>query len=123
MTPNQAVPGDPTMQPIDTTDLTEEEIAAVINSTGFQKMLRYRRLAQGIEVLREEDEIFDSLVTTITKQHTHVTSEKSTREFFKLFRQEVETFTHPMVGEDDGEEQDIDLDSIMVEESEESEDA
>lgn len=111
------------MQKIDTTDLTQEEIEAIINSTGFQKMLRYRRLAQGIEVLEEEDEIFDSLVTSITKQHSQVTTERSTRQFFKLFRQEVETFTQPMVDEDSGVEPPVDLDDLMVEEEEEQQDA
>lgn len=103
------------MDPIDTSDLTEEEIAAVVNSLGFQKMLRYRRLGQGIEVLSEEDEVFDSLVSTITKQHTLVSSEKSTREFFRLFREEVQTFTDPMV-DDEGQETPVEMDELLVEE-------
>lgn len=106
------------MDPIDTSDLTEEEFEAVVNSLGFQKMLRYRRLGQGIEVLAEEDEVFDSLVSTITKQHTHVSSEASTREFFRLFREEVKTFTDPMVDED-GEETDVEMDDLLVDEGDE----
>lgn len=105
------------MDPIDTSDLTEEEFEAVVNSLGFQKMLRYRRLGQGIEVLEEEDEVFDSLVSTITKQHSQVRSEDSTREFFRLFVEEVETFTDPMV-DDEGEETPVDMDELLVDEDE-----
>lgn len=105
------------MDRIDTSDLTEEEISAVVNSLGFQKMLRYRRLGQGIEVLADEDEVFDSLVSTITKQHTHVSSEASTREFFRLFIAEVQTFTDPMVDEE-GESSPVEMDELLVEEGE-----
>lgn len=104
------------MTPIDPDDLSEDEVQAIINSTGFQKMLRYRRLAQGIEVLEEEDEIFNSLVTSITDRHSTVGSKNSVREFFQLFQDEVETFTEPMVDEE-GEPVAANLDDVLVEES------
>lgn len=102
---------------ISTDDLTDEQIEQVLNSRGFQKMLAYNRLAEGIEVLREEDEIYDSLVTSITKQHSQVRSESSVRDVLDLFRREVETFTEPLV--DENGESDIDgndLEDLYVEE-------
>ena len=86
---------------IDVDELSEEEIEAVLNTRMFQKAMAYRRLAAGIEVLEDEDQVFQSLVTTITKQHSQVRSEESVREFFTLFRQEVETFTEQLANEDE----------------------
>ncbi|ELY64717.1 hypothetical protein [Natrinema versiforme] len=85
---------------IDTDELSDEEIEAVVNTRGFQKMLAYRRLSDGIEVLEDEDQIFESMVASITKQHSQVRSEESTREFFRLFRSEVETFTEGLADEE-----------------------
>lgn len=85
---------------IDADELSDEEIEAVLNTRMFQKALAYRRLADGIEVLEDEDQVFESLVTSITKQHSQVRSQPSTREFFRLFREEVETFTEELAGED-----------------------
>lgn len=85
---------------IDVDDLTDEQIERVINSRLFQKGLAYSKLAEGISVLEDEDEIFDSMVQAITKQHSNIRSESSTREVLRLFRDEIETFTEPLVAED-----------------------
>ena len=98
---------------IDTDELSEEEIAAVVNTRMFQKTLAYRRLADGIEVLEDEDQVFESLVNSITKRHSSVSTESSTREFFRLFRDEVETFTESLVDEEDGAETE-DLQDLVV---------
>lgn len=84
-------------------DLTDEQIERVLNSRGFQKMLAYNRLADGIEVLEDEDEIYDSMITTITKQHASIKTENSVREVLRLFREEIETFTEPLVDENGSE--------------------
>lgn len=86
---------------ISTDDLTDEQIEAVLNTNGFQKMLTYSQLADGVDVLEDEDEIFESMVNTITKQHSPVSTDSSIREVLTLFRQEVSTFTEPLVEEDD----------------------
>jgi len=99
-------------------DLSEEQVEAILNTRGFRKMVAYSRLADGIKVLRDEDEIYDSLVTSITKQHSQLRSEQSVRDVLDLFRQEVEAFTEPLV--DDGE-QNVDLDDLYVDEEEEFE--
>lgn len=101
---------------IDVDDLSDEQIEAILNTRGFRKMLAYSRLAEGITVLREEDEVYDSLVTNITKQHSQIRSEQSVRDVLDLFRQEIEAFTKPLVDEE-GDEQ-VDIDSLY--ESDES---
>ena len=104
------------LERLSTDDLTEEQIEAVLNMRGFRKMLAYQRLAEGIQVLAEEDEIYDSLVTSITKQHSQIRAESSVHDVLDLFRQEVETFTEPLINED-GEEQ-VDLDDLYAGEDE-----
>ena len=94
-------------------ELSDEEIAAVVNTRGFQKMLAYRRLSDGIDVLEDEDQIFESMVASITKQHSQVRSEESTREFFRLFRREVETFTEGLADEEQDADQG-DLEDLIV---------
>lgn len=101
---------------IDVDELSEEEIRAVVNTRGFQKMLAYRRLSAGIEVLEDEDQIFESMVTSITKQHSQVRSEDSTREFFRLFRDEASTFTEGLADEDEGAET-SDLRNLVVDDA------
>jgi hypothetical protein len=76
-------------------DLSSEEFEAVLQSRGFQKMLLYHRLADGIEVLQEHDLLFDSMVSAITEQHSQFESEEATREFISLFVQEIRTYTEP----------------------------
>lgn len=108
------------MNPKDPDDLTDEQIQRVLRMRGFQKMLAYGKLADGIEVLNEEDKMFDSLVTTITNQHSQVRSEESVREFFKLFVQEVEAFTEPLVDADSDEEMDAaEIEDMYVEDTDE----
>lgn len=94
-------------------DLTEEQIEAVLNTRGFRKMLAYQRLAEGVQVLAEEDEIYDSLVTSILNQHSSVSTEDSIREVLDLFRNEVETFTEPLVDAEDPEEE-VELDDLTM---------
>ena len=98
---------------IDVDELSQEEIEHVVNTRGFQKMLAYRRLSDGIEVLEDEDQIFESMVSSITKQHSQVRSEDSTREFFRLFRDEVETFTEGLADEESSADQG-DLEDLYV---------
>jgi hypothetical protein len=99
-------------------ELTDEQIERILNTRGFRKMLAYQRLAEGVEVLKDQDEIYESLVTSITKQHGSVTTEASVEEVLRLFREEVETFTEPLVDADNPEEE-IDLDDLTFSEDEE----
>lgn len=99
-------------------ELTDEQIERVLNSRGFQKMLAYNRLADGIDVLETEDEIYESMVSTITKQHSNISTRASTREVLRLFREEVEAFTEPLVDDETGEAvESDDLEDLYVSES------
>jgi hypothetical protein len=103
-------------QRITTDDLTDEQIERVLNSRGFQKMLAYSKLADGIGVLEDEDEIFESMVGTIQAKHGSISTESSVREVLELFREEVETFTQPLVDEDGADEMGSDdLEDLYVE--------
>lgn len=86
---------------IDPDDLTDDEITAVLNSRLFVKGLKYRRLADGIEVLEDDDEVYTSLVTSIHRQHSSIKSRSSVEEVLDLFREEVRTFTEPLAADAD----------------------
>lgn len=93
---------------VDLDELSDEEIEAVLQTPAFQKSLKYRRLAQGIEVLEDDDAIFRQLVATITEQHSSVGTKASVEEVLDLFVEEVKTYTEGMEIESDdpGEVQD-----------------
>jgi hypothetical protein len=86
---------------INVDELSDEEIESVLNTSAFQKALKYRRLAQGIEVLEENDAIYNQLVSTITSRHGQVRSEDSVREVLDLFVEEVKTYTEDLSAEDE----------------------
>ena len=97
---------------IDPDELTDEEIRAVMETPAFQKSLKYRRLAQGIEVLEEDDAIYRQLVATITEQHGQVSTRSSIEEVLDLFVQEVKTYTEGMDVEPETADE---LDDLLVE--------
>lgn len=84
-------------------DLSEEEFEAVVSSRGFQKMLVYQRLVDGIEALQTHDRLYESMVQRITEQHSEIDSVDSTEEVLSLFADEVVTYTAPLAvdNEDD----------------------
>jgi ActR/RegA family two-component response regulator len=102
---------------IDLDELSEEEIEAVMQTPAFQKSLKYRRLAQGIEVLEEDDGIYRQLVAAITEQHSAVSTRSSVEEVLNLFVQEVKTYTEGMDIEVEDEEGPHDFEDLMAQES------
>jgi hypothetical protein len=74
-----------------------------LETPAFQKSLKYRRLAQGIEVLEDDDAIYNQLVATITEQHGQVSTRSSVEEVLDLFVDEVKTYTEGMGLDDDAE--------------------
>lgn len=97
-------------------DLTDDQIERVLNSRGFQKMLAYSKLADGIDVLEDEDELFESMIKTIEARHGSIRSTDSVREVLRLFCEEVETFTGPLVEDDNGMTGD-DLEDLYVDDA------
>lgn len=84
------------MSRISKEDLSEEELEAVISSRGFQKMMLYQRLADGIEVLQTQDRLYKSMVRVITEQHSEIDSVGSIEEVLSLLEQEIKTYTEPL---------------------------
>ena len=106
---------------IDVDELSEEEIAAVLETPAFQKSLKYRRLAQGIEVLEEDDAIYRQLVATITEQHGQVSTRSSVEEVLDLFVTEVKTYTEGMDVAGSDEDTLDPLEELVVDDGGESE--
>jgi hypothetical protein len=82
-------------------DLSDEEFEAVVSSHGFQKMLLYQRLADGIEILQTHDQLYESMVRAITEQHSEIDSVDSIEEVLSLLEHEVETYTEPLTANSD----------------------
>lgn len=82
-------------------ELSEEEFEAVIASRGFQKMLLYQRLAEGIEVLQTHDRLYESMIQAITDQHSQIDSADTTQEVLSLLQHEVKKYTEPLTTDDD----------------------
>ncbi|QZX98710.1 hypothetical protein [Halobaculum rubrum] len=97
-------------------ELSDKEIEAVLNSAAFQKAAKYRRLAQGIEVLKEDDAIFQNLVSSITSQHGQIRSQDSVREVLDLLVEEIEAYTADLGVEPTDEGEDGTLDDLFVDE-------
>lgn len=92
--------------------LSEEEFETVVQSRGFQKMVLYQRLAEGIEVLRTHDLLYESMVQAITEQHSEIESPETTQELLSLLEREVATYTDPLTAED-GEELPLAPDAVQ----------
>jgi len=105
---------------IDPDELSEEEVEAVMQTPAFQKSLKYRRLAQGIEVLEEDDAIYRQLVATITEQHSSVGTRRSVEEVLDLFVQEVKTYTEGMGIDVDDEDGPHNFEDLIAEERDDS---
>lgn len=82
-------------------DLSDEEFEAIVSSRGFQKMLLYQRLEKGIEALRTHDLLYESMVQSITDQHSEVDSSETVQEVLSLLEQEVAKYTEPLADQDD----------------------
>lgn len=105
-------------QHISADDLTDEQIERVVNSRGFQKMLAYSRLADGIDVLADEDEIYASMVRSIKERHSSNLAIGSVEQVLELFVEEVKMFTDPLVDVDSDVETAADLEDVFIDESE-----
>lgn len=86
-------------------DLNEEEKREIFNSEFFQKGIKYRRLADGLQVLKEEDHIYDRLVQGILSRQNRVESQKSVEDILDAFVEEVEHYVDVVeVGNEESED-------------------
>jgi len=88
------------MIPISKEDLSDEEFETIVSSRGFQKMLLYQRLADGIKVLQTHDLLYESMVQAIAEQHTEIDSVDPIHEVFSLLEREVAMYTEPLTAVD-----------------------
>ena len=77
-------------------DLSDEELETIISSRGFQKMLLYQRLADGIRVLQTHDKLYESMVQAIARRHSELDSDEAVREVLTLLEYEVSMYTEPL---------------------------
>lgn len=104
---------------IDLEELSDEEIQAILQTPAFQKAAQYRRLAQGIEVLEEDDAIYQQLVRTIESRHPTVNTVSSIEETLDLLVEEVNTYTEDLgVDESDDVDEEDPLQNVIVDEEE-----
>lgn len=82
-------------------DLTEDEIRRVVESEFFQKGVKYRRLADGLEVLEDDGVMYDKLVTGILSRQSRIQSRETVEQVLEAFVEEVEHYVD--VVEDDGQ--------------------
>jgi hypothetical protein len=81
---------------VDTSELSDDEFESIVQSRGFQKMLLYQRLSDGIEVLEDHDLVLDSMIESITDRHSQLESEEITRECLNLLYEEIRMYTEPL---------------------------
>ena len=86
-------------------DLTDKEFEAVIASRGFQKMLLYQRLSDGIGAIQRHDHLYKTMVQTITDHHSEIDSVDAVNEVLSLLEREVAMYTEPLIPDDDDESQ------------------
>ncbi|WP_250864836.1 hypothetical protein [Halorientalis regularis] len=83
-------------------EFSEEEIAATLQSRGFLQMLLYQKLDDGLKLIKDQDSLRDAVAADLTDQHSRIESEEITQEFLDIFADEVLTWSEPMIdGADD----------------------
>lgn len=88
-------------------DLDEDELRRFVDSTLFRKWYAYRSLTDGIEALKEDDALYESLVEGVKRRQTRVNSRESVESILDALVAEVEDNTEvlePAI--DDGDEDD-----------------
>jgi hypothetical protein len=88
-----------TIQFSSSSEFSDEEIAATLQSRGFLQLLLYQKLGDGLRLLQEHDALRDAVVSDLTAQHSQIESEDVTREFLDVFSDEVFTWSKPMFDE------------------------
>lgn len=95
------------MTTIDFEDLTEDEIRRVVESEFFQKGVKYRRLADGLEVLEDDGVMYDKLVTGILSRQNRIQSRETVEQVLEAFVEEVEHYVDVVEEDEQGELDDL----------------
>lgn len=100
------------------TNLTDEQVERVINTPIFRRALAYKRLADGVEALKEDDEMFDQLARDVNAEAGGRTKVQTTKNTLNAFVEVVNRYT-TLVDDGDGDAPDTgDLDDLFVDEAE-----
>lgn len=86
-------------------DLSEEQKRRLFNSKLVRKGLAYQRIANGLEMLKEDDPaVYNQLIAGINNRQNRVNSEDSIKEILDSMIEEVEEHTELVTEEeeDDG---------------------
>lgn len=86
---------------IDPSELSEAEFERVVNTSIFRRALAYKRLADGIEALKEDDEMFDQLCRDVNAEAGSRVKVDTTRRQLEAFVSVVERYTQLV--DDDGD--------------------
>jgi len=90
---------------IDPNDLSDDELSRVLNTPLFRRALAYKRLADGVEWLRQDDELFDQLARDVNAEAGGRTKVATTKKTLEGFVAVVERYTSLV--DDDGEAPDF----------------
>lgn len=82
-------------------EFSEEELAATLQSRGFLQMLLYRKLGDGFRLIKNQDALRDAVAADLTDQHSRIESKGVTQEFLDIFAKEVLAWSEPMSEEGD----------------------
>lgn len=88
-------------------ELDDDELRRFVESTLFRKWYAYRSLTDGIEALKEDDALYESLVEGVKRRQGRVNSRETIEEVLDALVAEVEDNTEvlePVGDEEESEE-------------------
>jgi hypothetical protein len=78
------------MKEISPEEISEETFREVTQSKLFQKALLYQRLEKNLNLLINQDQLYESTIESITVRHPHVDDPQITREILSLLQSEID---------------------------------
>lgn len=88
-------------------DLSEEQKKQLFNSKLVQKGLAYRRIAHGLEMLKEDDPaVYDQLISGVLARTGRVSSRETVEDILESMIEEVQDHTELMDDVDEEDEED-----------------
>lgn len=109
--------------PIDINDLSEAEVERVVNTPIFRRALAYKRLADGIEALEQDDEMLDQLARDVNAEAGGRTKVATTKGHLKALVTVVDKYTSLVDEDTEAPEADADdLSDLIVDEDEDDRD-
>lgn len=92
-----------TIQFSSSSEVSEEEVVAALQSRGFLHMILYEKLGAGFKLMQEQDDLREAVIADLTEQHPRIDSDGITAEFLEIFSKEVLKWNEPMLEEGHGD--------------------